>query len=77
MRKLVAASLVIGSLGFGITSFALAQDARPAQPPAPPTDHSMMGNDMSGMMTRMNKMMDACEQMMKTKDRREQKGDRG
>lgn len=73
MRKLVAASLVIGALGFGITSFAQGQDARTAPPPASQTDHGMMGNDMSGMMTRMNKMMDACEKMMQSKDRSEPK----
>ena len=83
MRKLLAASLVFATLGSGVTSMALAQDARPAQPaapaqPAPPGDHGMMmgGGDMSTTMGRMTKMMDACEKMMQSTDRQDRKGRR-
>jgi hypothetical protein len=75
MKKLLAASLIFASVAFGITSFASAQDTRPAQP-APQTDQGMMGNDMSGMMGRMNKMMDACEKMMQSRDRSERENRR-
>ncbi|MDF2117895.1 hypothetical protein PY365_20165 [Roseiarcaceae bacterium H3SJ34-1] len=81
MRKHLGPSLVLISLGIGITSMALAQDAGSAQPAAPAqqgalADHGTMSGDMS-MMRRMNKMMDACEKMMQSNDRRDRKGRRG
>lgn len=79
MRKLLAASLVLATMASGLTSMALAQDPRPAQPaapaqPAPSDQRMMMGGDMSAMMGRMNKMMDACEKMMQSTDPKARKG---
>lgn len=81
MRKGLVASLVAASVGIAITSMARAQDAGSAQSTAPAqqgavADHGTMGGGMS-MMRRMNKMMDACEKMMQSTDRRDRKGRRG
>ena len=79
MKKLLAVSIVLAALGtgLGVTSLVHAQDAQPTpRAPAEP-NHGMMGGDMSGMMARMNRMMDACEKMMQSKDQKQPKGRRG
>jgi hypothetical protein len=76
MKKLLAVLALVGA-GAG-TTIVYAQDP----PTAPPTkqapaqgDHGMMmGGNMSGMMERMNRMMDACEKMMQTKAPERPKG---
>ena len=79
MKKLFATAAVLAAVGTGLatTSVVQAEDARPAPQAPAQSDHGMMGGDMSGMMSRMNKMMDTCEKMMQSKDQRDRKGNRG
>jgi hypothetical protein len=79
MKKLLIASVVLAAIGtgLGVTSTVHAQSAQPTPQAPAPSEHGMMKDGMSGMMGRMNRMMDACEKMMESKDRPEQKGDRG
>lgn len=68
MKELFVRAIVLAVVGgVSLASLVYAQDARPApQEPARP-EHGMMSGDMSGMMARMSKMMDACEKMMQSK----------
>ncbi len=80
MKKFFALAVVFAALagGVGITASVYAQDVRPApQVPAQPEHGMMMGGDMSSMMARMNKMMDACEKMMQSKDQNQPVNPRG
>ncbi len=79
MKRFLALSVVLAALAvaIGVTPSAYAQDTRVPQTATPQPDHGMMGGDMSGMMTRMNKMMDACEKMMQGRQEKQPKGRRG
>lgn len=80
MKKFFALAVVFAAFagGGGITASVYAQDARPApQVPAQPEHGMMKGGDMPSMMARMNKMMDACEKMMQSKEQHQPKSPPG
>ncbi len=53
----------------GLGAAANAQGNPPPSAPAASAEHGMMGDSMPNMMGRMNRMMDQCERMMKSKEK--------
>jgi deoxyxylulose-5-phosphate synthase len=69
MKNLTTLSFGIVAIGaaLGFASAVKAQDAPPAPPAA--TGDGAMGGHMPDMMGRMNRMMDQCDRMMRSKEK--------
>jgi hypothetical protein len=72
MKNLMTLSLGILAIGaaLGLASAVKAQDTPAASTPPSATEHGAMGGHMPDMTARMNRMMDQCERMMRSKDKK-------